>query len=123
MWRMRGGKTILALLIAVILLPACGNQLTQEQQISQGEEVYQAECARCHEGGIGPALTTAVLGQRGDAQRLYDYVHTTMPQDKPGQLTDDEYWNVLAFVISRAELLPQDTVLSGKNAAEVNLQK
>ena len=43
--------------------------------------------------------------------RLYDYISRTMPFDNPGTLSEQEYWDVIAFLLDANELLPADTVL------------
>lgn len=96
-------------------------------QLALGAEFYSASCARCHgaagEGDIGPALIgeNYVFRSRGTAQGLYDYVSETMPFDAPGSLPEQEYWDILAWVLDENALLPDETELGSENAADVNV--
>jgi S-disulfanyl-L-cysteine oxidoreductase SoxD len=90
--------------------------------------VYTAECAECHgqngEGGSGPLLIggNKRIASYQTTKRLYDYVSTTMPFDEPGSLTQDQYWNVIAYLLDANELLPADTVL-GSDTAPIELKR
>ncbi len=68
-------------------------------QAKAGQKVYFAECVRCHTADhfVGPQFTTAWNTRR--VYDLYDIVSTTMPQDSPGNLTADQYLNVVAFML------------------------
>jgi cytochrome c len=108
-----------------VLLAGCGGgngadaaPASQDDQVAAGQTVYAASCAKCHgaqgEGGTGPLVVGG--GKRiatyGDTDRLYDYVGRTMPFDKPGSLTEDEYWQVIAYLLKENDLLPEEIVLS-----------
>lgn len=98
------------------------------EQIAAGGDVYRDACASCHgpegEGGTGPVV---IGGSRRIASyetttRLYDYVSRTMPFDEPGTLDEDEYWNVIAFLLDRNGLLPPGTTL-GADADPIELTR
>jgi S-disulfanyl-L-cysteine oxidoreductase SoxD len=123
----RPGRRRLAAACALLaLLPtsaACGGDdngataQSQDEQVAAGQDVYAAECASCHgeqgEGGTGPVLIggTRRIASYGDTDRLYDYVSRTMPFDDAGSLSEDEYWNSIAYLLDANELLPADVVL------------
>lgn len=96
-------------------------------QLVRGAEFYAASCASCHgaegEGEIGPALIGEryAFRSRGTAQGLYDYVSHAMPLDAPGSLPEQEYWDILAWVLDENGLLPEGTELGPENAADVNV--
>lgn len=119
-------KLFLALsLVLVFALAACGggggDGATQADQVAAGAEVYTAECAECHDAGVGPQMTADVLATHGDAASLHEYISTQMPLDNPGSLTEEQYWDVTAYVMQTAGLLPADTILSADTAGEINL--
>jgi S-disulfanyl-L-cysteine oxidoreductase SoxD len=90
---------------------------THDEQVSAGRDVYADECAQCHgeqgEGGTGPALIggTRRIASYGDTDRLYDYVSRTMPFDDAGSLSEQQYWDSIAYLLDANELLPADVVL------------
>jgi hypothetical protein len=63
-----------------------------------------------------PTIIPAIMGGPTilgvqTAQDLYEYLKTTHPPQKPGTLTDDEYWAVTAFLFKENSRLPVGTVL------------
>lgn len=70
-------------------------------QATRGKQVYEATCARCHPPGMldGAAFATAWKDRR--VYDLYSLVTNTMPQDKPGTLTDEQYLDVIAYLLQR----------------------
>ena len=93
-----------------------------------GEEVYAAECAQCHgelgEGLVGPALIgdAASLEVYSTAQGLYDYVHLTMPQDAPGSLTDQQYLEVVTFLLLQNNVVQGNTSISEEGLGDIPLE-
>ncbi|MBA2264604.1 MAG: c-type cytochrome [Chloroflexi bacterium] len=104
-----------------------GSAAPAGDQLASGAEFYAASCASCHgtdgEGDIGPALVgeNYAFRSRGTAQGLYDYVSDAMPFDAPGSLPEQEYWDILAWILDQNELLPEGTQLGPENAADVNV--
>ena len=45
-----------------------------------------------------------------------------MPFDEPGSLTEDEYWNAIAYLLDENGLLPEEIVL-GPEAEPVELRR
>ena len=68
-------------------------------QAKRGQKVYFSECLRCHTGDrfVGPQFTTVWKTRR--VYDLYDIVASTMPQDAPGNLSPDQYVDVVAFML------------------------
>lgn len=58
----------------------------------------------------------------GDTDRLYEYVSRTMPFDEPGSLTEDEYWQTIAFLLQENDLLPAEIVL-GPETEPIELRR
>lgn len=99
----------------------------QVTQLERGEALFLANCARCHgqqgEGDIGPPLMGPTHGLRGygTARGLFDYVSQTMPFDAAGSLPEQDYWDILAFILTGNEVLPEGTILGPDTADDVQL--
>jgi mono/diheme cytochrome c family protein len=121
---------LLALLLASV---GCGGDdgataQSQDEQVAVGRDVYAAECAKCHgeqgEGGTGPVLIggSRRIASYGDTDRLYDYVSRTMPFDDAGSLSEEQYWEVIAYLLDANELLPVEVVL-GPDSETITLER
>jgi len=100
-------------LLVIGLSAACaaGAQSKQTQthaQVSSGAVVYAQYCAQCHGGNLqgnsGTALTGATFAEAyrgGTAAQLYDFISRQMPLTAPGSLKQDQYLDVVAFIIAR----------------------
>jgi mono/diheme cytochrome c family protein len=95
------------------------------QQVAAGQQVYTDQCALCHganlQGVSGPALTQPSIAPLGDAGQLIDYVSRQMPLTAPGSLSQQQYYDVVAFILDKDGLLPAGTVLSPQNASTLTL--
>ena len=95
-------------------------------QAARGRTIYEAYCTRCHglnllggrQGGAGgPALKDAgfwLSWERASLGNIYSKISRTMPLDSPASLRDDDYTDVLSFILSEnafpaggAELTPK----------------
>jgi alcohol dehydrogenase (cytochrome c) len=77
-------------------------------QASHGAAVYSQDCMQCHganlQGDSGPALAGQIFQQAygtGTAAQLYDFISRQMPQNQPGSLSQQQYLDVTAYVLSR----------------------
>ncbi len=118
----------LALSISVCLLMTLGtacHQTTPEEQQTQGETLYQAYCASCHEinQGIGPRLTKQVLATRVSALALFTYNQKNMPYNAGNTLKEEEYWAVTAYLLAREGFLESALVLDAENAEGLRLEQ
>ena len=115
--------------------------------VSQGQDVWEAKCAQCH-GVFGESneVFSPLIGGTTDADiktgrvanltrrdfpgrttimkvatvsTLWDYINRAMPWTTPKSLKPDEVYAVLAYMLSLANVVPDDYVLSDKNMAEV----
>ena len=71
------------------------------EQAVRGQQVYQTTCARCHPPGQLDGETFEVGWNERRVFDLYSLLTNTMPQDKPGSLRDDEYLDVIAYLLQR----------------------
>lgn len=71
------------------------------EQAARGAQVYQATCARCHPSGAFDGGAFAVGWDEARAWTLFSTLRNTMPQDKPGSLSDAQYVDVIAYLLQR----------------------
>ncbi len=115
--------------------------------VAKGMDVWEAQCASCH-GVFGESteVFTPIVGgttkkdietgrvanlsrldfpQRTTMMKvatvstLWDYINRAMPWTHPKSLKTDEVYAVVAYILSLAEVVPEDFVLSDKNIADV----
>ena len=115
--------------------------------VAKGQDIWEAKCAHCHgvfgesnevfspliggttkkdiETGRVANLTRTDFPGRTTIMKvatvstLWDYINRAMPWTSPKSLSADEVYSVTAFLLSLAEVVPDDFVLSDKNIAEV----
>lgn len=113
----------------------------------QGQNIWETKCASCH-GTFGESneVFTPIIGgttvediktgrvasltdpkqpQRTTLMKvatlssLYDYIYRAMPWNAPRSLTPEETYSVLAYLLSIAEIVPDDFTLSDQNIVDV----
>jgi mono/diheme cytochrome c family protein len=103
-------RTLLLLAIATLTLSAADRKTVWEgaytaDQAKRGETVYATRCARCHRedlSGYGGLL----IGDRfmndwreDTIDSFFTVVKQTMPRDAPSSLPDNDYLDLLAYVL------------------------
>ena len=107
--------------------------------VLEGKSVYQQRCASCHgeklQGGLGDRL----IGGRGTLVNdspakapvktvesywpwpttLFDYIKRAMPMAAPGSLTDDEVYALTAYILSQANIVSEDAIMSADTLPKV----
>ena len=89
------------------------------EQADAGLNVYRQYCSSCHgdnldDGPFAPPLRGVEFQARWhfrSLEALFDQTSATMPQDRPGSLTDDTYVQLLAFVLQENGIEPGETEL------------
>jgi mono/diheme cytochrome c family protein len=80
-----------------------------DAQVERGKAVYLKNCQDCHGSALdngefgGAPLKGAYFRQHwgsGDVSALFGYVNTLMPPDRPGQLSEQSYVDITAFLLS-----------------------
>lgn len=84
-------------------------------ELVEGAPLFAAKCAKCHgptgkgsddgpavvgEGALPlnpPAKAKLRKGQFATAKDLFDFIKANMPKDKPGSLSDDQVYAIVAF--------------------------
>lgn len=96
-----------------------------EVQAERGRAAYSAPCGMCHGRRLngapddedmiaGPPLARAKFLRtwRGrSVATLLDYTRATMPENNPGSLTDEEYLDIIAYMLSVSRLPSGDREL------------
>lgn len=124
----------LTLTLGLILGGQAGaaNPETAERRLKQlvsGLEVYELYCARCHDvsrprvgtDALGGRIDAGALAWHGTMERLHWYVSNYMPFDRPASLDPQDYYDVLAFLLYKHDLLPHDLVIGSETLGEVKL--
>ena len=68
------------------------------------------------------APSKSALGRDSTAQKLLDEMTRTMPPDPPGSLSTQDYYDVVAYMLSQAGLLPAGQTVNGTTAGSIQLQ-
>lgn len=109
--------------------------------VLQGKSIYLQQCASCHgenlQGGIGDRLA----GGRGSlvngdpakppvktvesywpyATTLFDYIKRAMPFTAPDSLSNDDVYALTAFILSQAQIVPDDAVMNAQTLPKVRM--
>jgi cytochrome c len=111
-----------------------GQGLTEEFR-----EVYPAEDRNCWKSGchgkspyengftlpteIPPLIGSGALQKFPTAANLRGYISATMPFWKPGNLTEEESWQVTAFLLQQNGFWQGTAELNESNAGDVNIPR
>ena len=132
--------TVVLLILAVALLTsACApsmpaptaapaTSVTVGQLAEQGKTVLATK-GSCHgENGQGfkaPAIigSNAQMAKYNNAKQLLDYISSTMPANAPGSLTQQEYVQVLCFILRQNKFVSADTAIDPNQLERITLKK
>ena len=96
-----------------------------EAQANRGQTVYRGACGDCHGSRLNgapddpdmlssPPLARAKFLRDWEGQSLatlFQYTRATMPENNPGSLTDEEYVDVIAYMLSVSRIPAGDDEL------------
>ncbi|WP_028220938.1 c-type cytochrome [Paraburkholderia oxyphila] len=76
-------------------------------QVKHGKSLYSSACAKCHgadlKGLNAPALSGPAFAPAAHAHLtiggVFGYMSTNMPADRPGKLKDQDYADIMAFLL------------------------
>jgi len=107
---------------------------------AEGREIYERRCSRCHghkgEGGDEPKQSPLVGGKASlktpkplktvgsywpYATTVWDYTRRAMPFDKPGTLTTNQVYSVVAFVLYMNGIVGENTVLDASSLPRIKM--
>lgn len=88
-------RVVSILFLAVIgVAPA----FAQEASVERGRITFTAECSRCHVPiEMDARLKARWIGRSG--QELFEQIRSTMPAETPGSLSNEEYYDLTAFIL------------------------
>ena len=106
--------------------------------VEEGEEQYEMLCATCHGlFGEGEGRWPVLAGGQGTltedrptktvgsywpyASTLYDYIRRAMPFTAPRSLTDEQTYQLVAYVLYLNEIIDEDFVVSQANLASIEM--
>ena len=103
-----------------------------------GREVFSLRCAECHGsegqgadkgealvGGEGTLTTSKPLKTVGSywpyATTIWDYVNRAMPFDRPGILTHDQVYAVVAYLLFLNGIIGEEEVMNASSLPQVTM--
>ncbi len=133
---MRFSRRVTALLAvpvlgALTILSVTGTQSARafpDDQLARGEKVWNDVCSTCH----GPdstnndaplLLNTGTLTNYPNALEAVLYAKDNMPDDNPGSLPEQNYWDAMAFILTKQGINGGLAPLSPDSAAAIPLAK
>lgn len=103
----------------------------------KGKPIYDVQCARCHGatgregpedvlvGGTGSLTTAKPQRTVGSfwpyATTVWDYVNRAMPFDRPGVMSPDDVYSVVAYVLHLNGLVSANEVLDARSLPKVRM--
>lgn len=108
---------------------------------TEGAAVFAKRCQVCHGlNGQGGVVRRLVLGSPGNPYRgtfkeseksalsyypyatvVWDYINRAMPASRPGSLTPDEVYSVVAFLFYRNGIIQETEVMDAKTLPKVEM--
>jgi mono/diheme cytochrome c family protein len=93
-------------------------------QARRGRRVYNQNCSSCHGQGLrGDEMAPSVAGAdfivfwtEVPVGALFKRIKLTMPADGPGRLSDQEYTDVVAYMLDRNDYPSGDTEMPADKA-------
>ena len=111
-----------------------GQGLTEEWRAASGPEDMNCWQSRCHASNHPPEgfelplyaprlIGPGALGRFETAADLHDFIATEMPWQMPGNLDQDTYWRMTAFLLRENDSISGQIELGPDNAAQVWLRE
>ena len=113
--------SILVSLAMLVALPALADPRTlndgvyTEDQADTGEVLYTQHCLLCHDQKYFRPVLKRWEGQPIGV--LFTVMSTSMPESNPGFLSEKEYVDILAYILSLSRYAPGDTELDYQDGA------
>ena len=93
----------------------------QTASVERGSDLFSAECSRCHV----PSQWVGVLNNswvNKSGEELFTQIRATMPAETPGSLSDDEYYDVTAFILASANIAIDGGMISHAAINSLSIQ-
>ena len=114
-------RTLLATILLVVASTASADPRTindgvyTRDQAKTGEVLYTQHCLLCHDKKYFRPILKRWEGQ--PIGILYTVMSTSMPENNPGFLSEKEYVDILAYILSLSRYAPGDTELDYADGA------
>jgi mono/diheme cytochrome c family protein len=125
---MKGPSQFLVIAVAIIgFAPAARAQGAESsttaskvftaEQAAKGRQVYLLTCVSCHSPAdqTGGKFWADLLGK--PVSEFFSYLKSSMPQNDPGSLPDDDYASAIAYLLQLNGMPPGDKPLPGDSTA------
>lgn len=86
-----------------------------KQQAKTGELLYTQQCLLCHDKKYFRPVLKRQEGQ--SIAVMFAVMSTSMPESNPGFLSEKEYVDILAYILSLSRYVTGETELDYKNGA------
>ncbi len=70
-----------------------------DEQAERGREVFSERCSECHYSSEMRGTQFQFEWERRTVGDLYEHLVGTMPEDDPGSLTEEQYVDVVAYIL------------------------
>ena len=107
--------------------PTTSSQVTAGQLAEQGKTVF-ANCSGCHgqngESIRAPAVIgpNAQMAKYNNAKQLLTFISTTMPKNAPGSLSQEQYLQLLSYLLVQNQFVTPETVINPNQLDSVQLK-
>jgi mono/diheme cytochrome c family protein len=89
-----------------------------DDQATRGKTTYDAVCAACHTTSYHTDEQFRFNWFGRTVYDLFKILKTTMPEDNPGGLSDDEYTRVIAYILKLNGFQPGTDSLSSDTLSQ-----
>jgi mono/diheme cytochrome c family protein len=101
-----------------------------------GKTIYLTKCVACHGADttspdaklLGPVLISTKPSKNKTignywpyATTLFDYIRRAMPYNEPGSLTNEEVYQLTAFLLQANKVIGEDEVMNAKTLPKVKM--
>jgi len=115
-----GAAALLALLQPSAQALSINDAVFSEEQAKTGKRLYSQHCATCHAESYFETVMLVWNGER--LSELFSVMAAIMPQNNPGSLSDQEYIDVLAYIMSASGYPKGEQALSVSDLRRIEIQ-
>lgn len=91
--------------------------LFSQAQANRGRDSFRSMCTECHTAGEFSDQTFKVKWSRRSVGDLYEFIHTAMPDDAPGILTEAQAIDLTTYILEMNGFEPGSRQMQADQAA------